>query len=187
MRRGDPSCLAGFFEAWGDRLYRIAWRLTGDAASAEDVVQEAFLKLMASADRIEGRSSLATWLYRVAYNASLDRLREQKRLLPAPEDDDAALPPPKSVVGFGASPEAMLRDAETRRALEDAVAALPHALRAAFLLRDVEGLPTAEAAEALGLSEANLRVRLHRARLLLRERLSDFVARRGARAAGGAP
>jgi len=186
MRRGDPGCLAGFFEAWGDRLYRLAWRLTGDAATAEDVVQEAFLKLMAGADRIESRSSLSTWLYRVAYNASLDRLREQKRLLQAPEDDDAAQQP-RTLVPFQQSPEAMLRDAETRRALEEAVAALPHALRAAFLLRDVEGLSTAEAAEALGLSAANLRVRLHRARLSLRERLSDFVARRGERPAGEAP
>lgn len=187
MRRGDPGCLGSFFEAWGDRLYRLAWRLTGDVATAEDVVQEAFLKLMAGADRIEGRSSLTTWLYRVAYNASLDRLREQKRLLQPPEDDDAALPPPKTVVDFGASPEAMLRDAETRRALDEAVAALPHALRAAFLLRDVEGLTTAEAAAALGLSEANLRVRLHRARLALRERLSGFVAGRGERPAGDRP
>jgi len=185
MRRGDPSCLGSFFEAWADRLYRLAWRLTGDAASAEDVVQEAFLKLMASADRIEGRSSLATWLYRVAYNASLDRLRAQKRMLPAPDDDDTAPPVPETLVEFRLSPEAMLRDAETRRALDEAVAALPHTLRAAFLLRDVEGLTTAEAAEALGLSEASLRVRLHRARLQLRERLSDYVAGHGERAKGG--
>lgn len=179
MRRGDPSCLGGFFQAWADRLYRLSLRLTGDPATAEDVVQEAFVKLMAGADRIEGRSRLATWLYRVAYNASLDRLREQKRLVPVPEDDDqAALPRPTTVVPFGPSPEAMLRDAETRQALEDAVAALPHTLRAAFLLRDVEGLSTSEAAETLGLSEANLKVRLHRARLLLRERLSAFVAGR---------
>ena len=86
MRRGDPACLGGFFEAWGDRLYRLAVRLTGDPAAAEDVVQEAFLKLMRSADRIEGRSGLSTWLYRVAYNASLDRLRERKALQQLPED-----------------------------------------------------------------------------------------------------
>jgi RNA polymerase sigma-70 factor, ECF subfamily len=178
MRRGDPSCLAGFFEAWGDRLYRLALRLTGDPAAAEDVVQESFVKLMSGADRIEGRSRLATWLYRVAHNASLDRLRAQKRLQPVPDENDAALPMPETLVEFRLSPEAMLRDAETRRALEAAIAALPHTLRAAFLLRDSEGLSTAEAAEALGISEANLKVRLHRARLQLRERLSGFVSGR---------
>ena len=82
MRRGDPTCLGGFFEAWGDRLYRLSLRLTGDPAAAEDVVQETFLKLMAGAEKIEGRSRLSTWLYRVAYNASIDRLREQKRIVP---------------------------------------------------------------------------------------------------------
>jgi RNA polymerase sigma-70 factor (ECF subfamily) len=187
MRRGDPACLGGFFEAWADRLYRLSLRITGDPAAAEDAVQEAFLKLMTGAERIEGRSRLATWLYRVAYNASLDRLRAQRRLLPVPEDEaEAALPLPSTLVAFSRSPDAMLRDAETRKALEAAVAGLPHPLRVAFLLRDVEGLSTAEAAEALGLSETNLKVRLHRARLLLRERLSDFVAGRGERREGGA-
>ena len=187
MRRGDPACLGDFFEAWGDRLYRLSLRLTGDPAAAEDVVQEAFLKLMAGADSIEGRSRLATWLYRVAYNASMDRLREGKRTTPVPEEqDDGALPMPSLFVDFRFSPEAMLKDAEMRRALDEAIASLPPSLRAAFLLRDVEGLSTAEAAEALSLTETNLKVRLHRARLLLRERLSAFVAGRGERREGGA-
>jgi RNA polymerase sigma-70 factor (ECF subfamily) len=186
MRRGDPACLGGFFEAWGDRLYRLALRLTADPAAAEDVVQEAFLKLMAGADSIEGRSRLATWLYRVAYNASMDRLREGKRTTPVPEEqDDGALPMPSLLVDFRFSPEAMLKDAEVRRALDEAIASLPPSLRAAFLLRDVEGLSTAEAAEALSLTQTNLKVRLHRARLLLRERLSAFVAGRGERREGG--
>jgi RNA polymerase sigma-70 factor (ECF subfamily) len=175
MRRGDPACLGEFFEAWADRLYRLSLRLTGDAAAAEDVVQEAFLKLMANADAIEGRSRLATWLYRVAYNASIDRLRERGRVLPVPEDDEQAAPMPSVLVDF-LSPEEMLRDQETRRALERAIEGLSPSLRAAFLLRDVFGLTTAEAAEVLGLTETNLKVRLHRARLALRERLSAFVA-----------
>jgi len=186
MRRGDPSCLGGFFEAWADRLYRLSLRLTGDPAAAEDVVQEAFMKLLAGADRIEGRSRLATWLYRVAYNASIDRLRERRRAAPVPEEgDDEPTPTPALLVDF-LSPEELLKDAETRRALEDAIAALPPSLRAAFLLRDVEGLSTAEAAEALSVTETNLKVRLHRARLQLRERLSAFVAGRGERREGNA-
>jgi RNA polymerase sigma-70 factor (ECF subfamily) len=186
MRRGDPSCLGGFFEAWGDRLYRLSLRLTGDPAAAEDVVQEAFLKLMAGADAIEGRSRLATWLYRVAYNASIDRLRDQKRVVAVPEEDGEDLPMPSLLVDFRLSPDEMLKDSETRRALEDAVASLPPSLRGAFLLRDVEGLSTAEAAEALSVTETNLKVRLHRARLLLRERLSAFVAGRAGRREGRA-
>ena len=178
MRRGDPTCLGGFFEAWGDRLYRLSLRLTGSPAAAEDVVQETFLKLMAGAEKIEGRSRLSTWLYRVTYNASIDRLRDQRRSAPVPEEEgDEAPPMPALLVDF-LSPEEMLKNSETRRALDEAVAALPPSLRAAFHLRDVEGLSTAEAAEALSLTETNLKVRLHRARLLLRERLSAFVAGR---------
>jgi RNA polymerase sigma-70 factor (ECF subfamily) len=186
MRRGDPGCLGGFFEAWRDRLYRLSLRLTGDPTAAEDVVQEAFLKLMAGADAIEGRSRLATWLYRVAYNASIDRLRDRKRVVAVPEEDDEDVPMPSLLVDFRLSPEEMLRDAETRRELEVAVASLSPPLRAAFLLRDVEGLSTAEAAEALSVTETNLKVRLHRARLLLRERLSAFVAGRAGRREGRA-
>jgi RNA polymerase sigma-70 factor (ECF subfamily) len=180
MRRGETDCLGALFAAWADRLYGLALRLTGDPAAAEDVVQEAFLKLMAGAQTIEGRSRLATWLYRVVYNASIDRLRESRREVPVPEEsDEAELPAPALLVDFRLTPEQTLHDAELRAALENAIAALPTTLRAAFLLRDVEGLSTAEAAEAVGVSEANLKVRLHRARLLLRERLAAFVARRG--------
>lgn len=180
IQRGDARCLGPFFDAWADRLYGLAVRLLREPAAAEDVVQESFVKLMANAGKLEGRARLATWLYRVVYNASIDRLREQKRLVPVPEDgDDAAVPMPSLLVDFSLSPEEMLSDAETRRALEDAIGALPPALRAAFLLRDVEGLSTAEAAEALSISQANLKVRLHRARLALRERLSAHVAERG--------
>ena len=177
MRRGEPGCLGDFFEIWADRLYGLALRLLGEPAAAEDVVQEAFLKLMTGARNFEGRSRLATWLYRVVYNASIDRLREQQREVPVPEEgDETPAPMPSLLVDFRLSPETALRDAELRRGLESAVDALPATLKAAFLLRDVEGLSTADAAEALGVSEANLKVRLHRARLQLRERLSAFVA-----------
>jgi RNA polymerase sigma-70 factor (ECF subfamily) len=177
MKRGEPGCLADFFALWADRLYGLALRLLGDPAAAEDVVQEAFLKLMANAGRIEGRSRLATWLYRVAYNASLDRLRAQKREVAVPDEaDDEATPLPALLVDFSLSPEDILRDTELRDALDAAIAALPPGLRAAFLLRDVEGLSTTDAAEALSITETNLKVRLHRARLALRERLSAFVA-----------
>lgn len=186
MKRGEPGCLAEFFDLWADRLYGLALRLLGDPAGAEDVVQEAFVKLMAGASRIEGRSRLATWLYRVVYNAAMDRLRVQRREVPVPEEGDGtALPAPSVLVDFRLSPEAALHDAELRRALDSAIAELPPALKAAFLLRDVEGLSTADAAEALGVSDTNLKVRLHRARLQLRERLARFVAARGGRSKAG--
>ncbi len=178
MRRGEPACLGALFETWADRLYGLAMRLLGDPAAAEDVVQEAFLKLMAGAARIEGRARLATWLYRVVYNGAMDRLRDKKRELPAAPEDELGPPLPGLHVDLRLSPEQILHDTQLRAALERAIASLPPSLRAVFLLRDVEGLSTAQAAEALELTETNLKVRLHRARLMLRERLSEFVAGR---------
>ena len=129
MRRGEPGCLAPFFDAWADRLYGLAVRLLGDPAAAEDVVQEAFLKLMAGAGRIEGRSSLATWLYRVVYNASLDRLHDRQRELPVPDDRRGPGPTPSVLVDVRFSPEELARDAELARALDQAIAGLPPLLR----------------------------------------------------------
>ena len=172
---GDEGAFVCLYRRWQAPLHRFAIGMTGSPHAAEDVVQETFLKLMTGARQIEGRARLTTWLYRVAYNAAMDRLRAQKREVPVPS----------LLVDMRLSPEVLARDNELRKALETAIASLPTPLRAAFLLRDVEGLSTAEAAETLEITEVNLKVRLHRARLLLRERLSEFVAARGA--GGGLP
>jgi len=179
LRRRDPAALAVLFDTYADRIYGLALKLVGEPSGAEDVVQESFLKLLTHAEGFAGRSALATWLYRVAWNASLDRLRARGREQPLEPADDAALPLPATFTDWRVSPEALAHDRELRQALDAAIAALPTSLRAVFLLRDVEELTTAEAATVLGLSEANVKVRLHRARLELRERLSQRLGRRG--------
>jgi RNA polymerase sigma-70 factor (ECF subfamily) len=121
---------------------------------------------------------LETWLYRIAYNASLDRLRRKPTdPLPADDSDEANIPMPQSFVDWGPSPEGALLKAEAHVTLDTAIAALPPGLRAVFVLRDIEGLTTEATAEALGLSVAAVKVRLHRARLALRERLAGYFGR----------
>jgi RNA polymerase sigma-70 factor (ECF subfamily) len=182
LRAGDPLALAALFDAHADKLYRLALSLLRDPVEAEDIVQETFVKLMTRLEQFEGRARLETWLYRVAYNASLDRLR-RKRSDPLPDDEPEAdaesVPMPQSFVDWSATPEAALLGAEAGAALEAAIQQLPESLRAVFLLRDVEGLSTEEAAEALGLSVAATKVRLHRARLALRERLAGYFGHSG--------
>jgi len=182
LRAGDPAALAALFDAHADKVYRLALSLLGDPVEAEDVVQETFVKLMTHSEQFEGRAQPGTWLYRVAYNASLDRLR-RKRADPLPDDEpesDGEGPPmPQSFVDWSTTPEAVLLSAEAGAALEAAIRQLPESLRAIFLLRDVEGFSTEEAAEALGLSIAAARVRLHRARLALRERLAGYFGQSG--------
>ncbi len=153
--------------------------------AAEDVVQETFLSAITHLDQFEGRSAVGTWLYRVAYNASLTRLREKpSEPLPADEPEPGEPPLPRALVEWDLTPEEMLMDGEARGHLDAAIAVLPESLRATFLLRDVEGLSTLETAETLGISEGAVKVRLHRARLALRERLAEYFGERAARKEG---
>jgi RNA polymerase sigma-70 factor (ECF subfamily) len=192
LRAGDPAAVGALFDAYADRVYRLALSLLRDPAAAEDIVQETFLSAVMHLDRFEGRSSLGTWLYRVAYNASIDRLRRhQEEPLPPDEpevnpDTGAAIPLPEAIVDWAASPERWQADHEVSEEVHRAIAELPPGLRIVVLLRDVEGLSTKETAEALGLSEGATKVRLHRARMALRERLSAYFAERMPRE-GGAP
>jgi len=192
LRAGDPAALSLLFETYADRVYRLAIGLLRDPSAAEDIVQVTFLSAMTHLDRFEGRSSLGTWLYRVAYNASIDRLRRptDEPLPPDEPDPDedpatgAVLPLPRSIVNWAGTPEQWLADREVMAELDQAIAELPQSLRVVFLLRDIEGLSTEETAEALGLSEGATKVRLHRARLAMRERLSVYFSERLPREGG---
>lgn len=185
LRAGDSQALTALFEAYADRIYRLALGVLRDPAAAEDIVQETFLSALTHMGRFEGRSSLGTWLYRIGYNASLDRLRRrQEEPLPPDEPADesgAAIPLPRSLVEWSLTPENRLAENEIAAELDRAIGELPESLRVVFLLRDVDELSTLETAEALGLTEGAVKVRLHRARLALRERLSEYFAERSPR------
>jgi RNA polymerase sigma-70 factor, ECF subfamily len=179
LRAGNPQAVAALFEAYADRIYRLALSLLRDPAAAEDIVQETFLQAITHLDRFEGRSSLGTWLYRIAHNASVDRLRRRPEVpLPAEADDDAPVPMPQSLIDWAWTPEEILGDTEALGQVGAAVDRLPESLRVVFLLRDVERLSTEETAEALEISPGAVKVRLHRARLTLREALSGYFSER---------
>jgi RNA polymerase sigma-70 factor (ECF subfamily) len=181
LRSGDPQALAALFEAYADRIYRLALSLLRDPAAAEDIVQETFVSAITHLDRFEGRSSLGTWLYRVGYNASLDWLRRRKdEPLPPdePGDESDAVPLPRSLVEWTLTPESRQAEGEMAAELDRAIGELSEGLRVVFLLRDVDELSTQETADALGLTEGAVKVRLHRARLALREKLADYFAER---------
>lgn len=181
LQAGDMSALAALFDTHSDRVYRLALGLLHDPAEAEDVVQETFLALLSHLNRFEGRSRLGTWLYRVAYNASMDRLRQRGNVaLPADQpdqDDDSGPPLPRTLVAWQLTPEQILLDAESRAALDAAIQKLPTTLRTVFMLRDIEGCSTAETAEVLSISASAVKVRLHRARLILREQLAGYFGK----------
>jgi RNA polymerase sigma-70 factor (ECF subfamily) len=187
---GDPELVArakagelAAFEAltnrYEQRVYSLALRMLRQEQDAEDVTQQTFLSALENLNGFRGDASFATWLLRIATHAALKVIRKRKgldtvSLEAATEETDGydTIPHPEYIADWRQSPEELVRKNETQRLLDDALAKLDEKHRLVFLLRDVEGLSVKEAAEALGLSEANTKVRLLRARLQLREQLT---------------
>lgn len=180
LKSDQPQPALGLlFEKYADQVYHLALGLLRDPDQAEDVVQDTFLAAYSSRLQFEGRSALGTWLYRIAYNAAINRLRAREHQSIPEEDaesDGETAPLPKEFVEWRWTPEELLSDQETRQALQNAIARLSPALRAVFLLRDVEDLSTDETAAVLSITPSAVKVRLHRARLALRESLAEFFA-----------
>ena len=184
LRAGDKAEFARLVETYSGVVYRLAIKMVEDPQDAEDVLQETFIKAFRGLSRFGGRSSLSTWLYRIATNESLMLLRRRK---PATVSIDEPLETadseqePRQIVDFCCMPEEELMSVEARAYMDNAVETLPPSLRAVFLLRDIEGLSTLETAEALNLSEMAVKTRLSRARMRLRELLSEYYGERMAR------
>ncbi|MCL4236771.1 MAG: sigma-70 family RNA polymerase sigma factor [Anaerolineae bacterium] len=179
LQAGDQSAYAQLVEENAGKIYRLALRMMGNETDAEDVLQETFLSAFRSIDRFEARSSLSTWLYRIASNAALMRLRrkepEQVSVDEPLERDDGEMIP-RQFFDFCCLPEDDLLREEARAEMMHAVEELPATLRSVFVLRDIEGLSTEETAEALDLSISAVKSRLMRARLRLREQLSAYFS-----------
>jgi RNA polymerase sigma-70 factor (ECF subfamily) len=179
LKAGDQVAYAKLVEDNASAIYRLALRMMGNEADAEDVLQETFLSAFKSIDRFEGRSRLSTWLYRIASNAALMRLRrnepEQVSVDEPVERDDGEMMP-RQFFDFCCLPEDDLLREEAREQMKQAIDDLPPTLRSVFVLRDIEGLSTAETAEALDLSESAVKSRLMRARLKLRDELSRYFS-----------
>jgi RNA polymerase sigma-70 factor, ECF subfamily len=181
LRSGDRAQFARFVEAYSAQIYRLALRILSDPQDAEDVLQETFLKAYRSLPEFEGRSSLSTWLYRIAVNEAL--MLARKRHPEAISIDEQAETSegelePMQITDWCCLPENELLSMEARGFLDQAIDRLPDTLRVVFVLRDIQGLSIKETAEALELSETAVKTRLLRARLNLREQLSTYYSER---------
>jgi RNA polymerase sigma-70 factor (ECF subfamily) len=159
-RAGDPDGIAGLYDRYAPSLYRVALRLSGSAADAEDVVHDVFVGLPEALRRYEEHGSLHAWLSRVTARTMLMRARSGRRRREEPLDDAAGASSP-----LRADARADASDAER------AVCALPDGLRAVFVLRQIEGYAHDEIAALLGISVGASRVRLARALDALRRAL----------------
>ncbi len=179
LRQRDTDAFAALFNQYADKLYRVAFNILKNDADAECVVQDSFLKLIEKLDGFEERSSLGTWLYRVATNLSIDRIRKARPTASLADDfsDDAPIMP-AVFIDWAHTPEQWLSEDEKHRVLSAAISQLPPKLHTTFILREIEGLSTAETASVLNASTGAVKVQLHRARLQLREYLSTYFSER---------
>jgi RNA polymerase sigma-70 factor (ECF subfamily) len=177
LKQRDPAALSTIFEQYADKIYRLAVNLLRDEQQADGVVQNTFLALIERVGDFEGRSSIGTWLYRVGYNECLMRIRRVK-----PEVELDAFDEPDSMpshfLDWQTVPDTLISSAEAMGEMDRAINSLKPDLRVVFTLRDVEELSTNETAQILGISEGAVKVRLHRARLALREELASYFEER---------
>ena len=173
-QRGEAGALDALVRATYADVYALAYRLVRDRDEAADVTQEVFVRVMRSVVGFRGESAFGTWLHRVTVNAALTSLRKKsRRALPGREAFGMPGEERVGLVDTDAGPEERAERAELLARAEAAVAALPESSRTIVVLRDVEGLSTAEVAAATGLSETAVMVRLFRARERLRASLVD--------------
>jgi RNA polymerase sigma-70 factor (ECF subfamily) len=181
LRSGDRTHFARLVDAYSTPIYRLALKMLGVEQDAEDVLQATFIKAWQHVAGFEGRSSLSTWLYRIAANEALMLLRRKRPTISLdeePEDGDGEVLQPLQLTDWTALPESDLLSAESKAQLERAIQGLPAKLRMVFLMRDIEGLSIKETGEALDLTETAVKTRLLRARLYLREQLSAYFGER---------
>ena len=177
LKAGDRAEFARFVETYSRQVYRLGLKILNDPQDAEDVLQETFLKAFKAIGSFEGRSSLSTWLYRIAVNEALMLARKRKPEMISVDEDqetDEGDLEPVQIVDWCCLPEKELMNAESRRFLDAAIQRLSENLRVVFILRDIEGLSIKETAEALSLTETAVKTHLLRARLALREQLSSY-------------
>jgi RNA polymerase sigma-70 factor (ECF subfamily) len=168
---GDTPLFEILMRRYNQRLFRITRGILADDAEAEDVTQEAYVRAFRELAGFRGEARFATWLTRIACHEALARARRRRRLVSIPGGEPPD--PPDHTAG----PEREMENRELHAVLREAVEALPDPLRSVFCCREIEGLSSEQTADALGITAENVRVRLHRAKLSLRQKLDERIGR----------
>lgn len=168
---GDPSAFNLLMEAHERRMYAVALRMCGNREDAQDCLQEAMLRVYRAIGSFKGQSTFATWVYRITMNTCLDELRRKKNKQST--SLDSLLDMGWSPADEGNTPEKHALREETRKCLYGAIRELPEDMRAAVVLRDLQGLSYEEIAQALDINVGTIKSRISRGREKLREKLKQ--------------
>lgn len=181
LRKRDADAPERLVAAYGERAYRLAVGITGNGPDAEEAVQDALWSVIRKIDTFRGDSAFGSWLYRIVTNAAYQKLRGRasrrleipfEEVLPPFHEDGAAV----RITDWSAGLDDPSRSTELRLVLQAAIDELPADYRAPLLMHDVQGLANGEVAAALGITVANVKSRVHRARLFVRKRLEVYMA-----------
>lgn len=182
LRAGDETAVRDMAEAYGSKIYQLAFRYLRNKEDAEEVTQDVLLKVYRKIDAFRGDSALSSWIYRITFNTAMSRLRTLKYQRTQVDDvqllsgdsDDSTRPVPQIADWSNLADEQLFRS-QLRRKVFRAILALPVIYRAPVMLRDIQGMSTEEASAMLKVKDQTLKSRLHRGRLILRKQLADFA------------
>jgi RNA polymerase sigma-70 factor (ECF subfamily) len=181
LRREEPDAAERLVERYGDRVYRLAMRITGLNEDAEEAAQDALWTAARKIHMFKGESAFGSWIYRITANAAYQKLRTRRQksaeialddVLPALDGDGRHFEP---MDDWSNRVDEQALQGELRSVLQQAIDGLPPDYRTALVLHDVEGLSNPDIAEALGISLPAVKSRVHRSRLFVRKQLADYL------------
>jgi RNA polymerase sigma-70 factor, ECF subfamily len=183
LKAGDETAIRDVAEAYGSKIYQLAFRYLRNKEDAEEVTQDVLYKVYRKIDAFRGDAALSSWIYRITFNAAMSRLRTAKYQRAQNEElqlvngdgDDPTKPVSKEIADWSDLADERVFRSQLRRRVFAAILALPAIYRAPVMLRDIQGLSTEEASAVLHVKDQTLKSRLHRGRLILRRQLSDFA------------
>jgi len=180
-KNGDTKAFEELMKRTQTNIYNLGLRLLGNKEDAADLMQETYIKAYENLNRFEGRSSFSTWLYRIATNNALMKLRKEKKKKVS--IDELKKFGDKSykveISDWSENPSSYFKSAELKEVLQKAIDSLPPKYKSVFILHDVEGLPLTEVAQILSLSVPAVKTRVHRSRMYLREKISEYIKKYG--------
>jgi RNA polymerase sigma-70 factor (ECF subfamily) len=182
LQSGDERALSDLADAYGTKIYQLAFRYLRNKEDAEEVTQDVLFKVYRKVGSFRGDAALSSWIYRITFNAAMSRLRtaqyqrsqEDDRQM-ASDDTDSSRPIRPEVADWTDMADERVLRSQLRHRVFSAILALPAIYRAPVMLRDIQGMSTEEASAMLRVKDQTLKSRLHRGRLILRKQLADFA------------
>lgn len=182
LQARDETAIRDVAEAYGSKIYQLAFRYLRNKEDAEEVTQDVLLKVYRKIDAFRGDAALSSWIYRITFNTAMSRLRTAKYQRSLTEDapdatfeGDDATKPRREIADWSNMADEQVFRSQLRRRVFSAILALPAIYRAPVMLRDIQGMSTEEASAMLHVKDQTLKSRLHRGRLILRRQLADFA------------